>query len=137
MTGSGRSVTFFPAPNPHDINGGQELQNSMKPQSRGRLDYIASTLRAAADGKTKTQVMYSAFLSYSQATLWLRFLVKKKLLKHDEEMGVYRRTKTGALLLRFYDGIAFQSGIASLMEMPPGVIRGATKDYEKVETHVT
>ncbi len=95
----------------------------MKPQPRGRLDYIASTLRAAADGKTKTQIMYSAFLSYSQATLWLRFLVRKKLLEHDEEMRVYRRTKTGALLLRFYDGIAYQSGIASIMEMPPGAAR--------------
>jgi predicted transcriptional regulator len=127
MTGSGISVTFFPAPNPHGINGGQELQNSMKPKPRGRLDYMASTLRAAADGKTKTQIMYSAFLSYSQATLWLRFLVRKKLLNHDKEMGVYRRTKTGALLLRFYDGIAYQSEIASIMEMPPGAVRGATK----------
>jgi predicted transcriptional regulator len=95
----------------------------MKPRSRGRLDYIASTLRGAADGKTKTQIMYSAFLSYSQATLWLRFLVRKKLLKHDQEMEVYRRTKTGELLLHFYDGIAYQSGIASIMEMPPGAVR--------------
>ena len=123
MAESGISVTIFPAPNPHDINGRQEFQNSMKAQPRGRLDYIASTLRAAADGKTKTQIMYSAFLSHSQATLWLSFLVRKKLLKHDEEMGVYRRTKTGALLLRFYDGIAYQSGIASIMETLPGVAR--------------
>ena len=95
----------------------------MKPQPRGRLDYIASTLRAAADGKTKTQIMYSAFLSYAQATLWLRFLVRKRLLEHDKEMGVYRRTKAGALLLRVYDGIAFQSEVASIMETPPGAIR--------------
>ena len=103
----------------------------MKPQPRGRLDYLASTLRAAADGKTKTQIMYSAFLSHSQATLWLRFLVRKRLLKHDEEMGVYRRTKRGALLLHFYDGIAYQSGIASVMELPPGAIRGSPKDYKE------
>jgi predicted transcriptional regulator len=109
----------------------------MNPQPRGRLDYIASTLRAAADGKTKTQIMYSAFLSYAQATLWLRFLVRKKLLKHDKEMGVYRRTKRGALLLRFYDGIAYQSGIASIMEMPPGATRGATENYNQVESYVT
>ena len=95
----------------------------MKPQPRGRLDYIASTLRAAADGRTKTQIMYSAFLSSSQATLWLRFLVRKKLLKHDKEMEVYKQTNTGALLLHFYDGIAYQSGIASIMEMPPGAAR--------------
>jgi predicted transcriptional regulator len=95
----------------------------MKPQPRGRLDYIASTLRAAADGKTKTQIMYSAFLSHSQATLWLRFLVKKKLLDHDKEMAVYRRTERGASLLRFYDGIAYVSGIASIMQMSPGAIR--------------
>jgi predicted transcriptional regulator len=95
----------------------------MKPQPRGRLDYIASTLRAAADGKTKTQIMYSAFLSHSQATLWLRFLARKKLLKHDREMGTYRRTKKGTSLLHFYDGIAYESGIASIMQMPPGAIR--------------
>jgi predicted transcriptional regulator len=95
----------------------------MKPQPRGRLDYIASTLRAAADGKTKTQIMYSAFLSHSQATLWLRFLVRKGLLKNDEEMGVFKQTERGASLLLFYDGIAHQSGIASIMAMPPGAIR--------------
>jgi hypothetical protein len=27
------------------------------------------------------------------------------------------------LLLHFYDGIAYQSGIASIMEMPPGAVR--------------
>jgi predicted transcriptional regulator len=95
----------------------------MKPQPRGRLDYIASTLRAAADGKTMTEIMYSAFLSHSQATLWLRFLVGKNLLKHDKEMRVYRQTKTGVLLLGFYDGIAQESGIARIMEMPPGAAR--------------
>jgi predicted transcriptional regulator len=108
----------------------------MKPQPRGRLDYIASTLRAAEDGKTKMQIMYAAFLSYSQATMWLRFLVRKKLLKHDEEMGVYRQTKRGAFLLRFYDGIAYESGIASIMEMPPGAVRELPR-ATKVELDVT
>jgi predicted transcriptional regulator len=95
----------------------------MKPQPRGRLDYIAATLRAAADGKTKTQIMYAAFLSYSQASVILRFLVKKKLLKHEGVMGTYKLTKTGESLIRFYDAIANETGIAQIMEMPPGAIR--------------
>ena len=97
----------------------------MKPQPRGRLDYIAATLRAAADGRTKTQVMYSAFLSYAQATELLRLLVRKKLLQHDKVAGTYRPTRTGAMLLRAYDGIAYETGIAQIMDRPPG----ATKEF--------
>jgi predicted transcriptional regulator len=95
----------------------------MKPQPRGRLDYIAATLRAAADGKTKTQIMYAAFLSYSQAGVLLRFLVKKKLVQFDRVMGIYRLNRTGEALLRFYDAIADETGIAQIMEMSPKALR--------------
>ena len=77
-------------------------------RSRGRLDFIAATLRAAGDGRTKTQIMYSAFLSYSQAERFVRFLIQKKLLMYEEGTGRYRRTQTGERLLRVYDGLNYR-----------------------------
>jgi predicted transcriptional regulator len=97
--------------------------NLMRPQPRGRLDYIAATLRAAADGKTKTQIMYAAFLSYAQANILLRYLVNKKLIRHEKVTGRYYQTRRGTMALRYYDAIADQTGIAQIMDMPPGAIR--------------
>jgi predicted transcriptional regulator len=81
----------------------------MKP--RGRLDFIAGALRAAEDGRTKTEIMYSAFMSYSQANLFLRFLVGRGLLEYERETGLFSRTKAGDYVLLEYDGMVEAMGI--------------------------
>ncbi len=104
-------------------------------KARGRLDFIAATLRAAGEGRTKTQIMYLAFLSYSRADQFLRFLVERRLLKRERGTEIYRLTETGANLLRVYDGLGDLMGIDSFAGRRLGATReslleasGGTRD---------
>jgi len=56
-------------------------------------------------GATRTRIMYSAYLSYSQLREYLDFLETKGLLKQDEEMNIYKLTDKGLHFLNIYDEV--------------------------------
>jgi predicted transcriptional regulator len=63
-------------------------------------------LRAAANGATKTRIMYGAYLSYAQVKEYLSFLIEKNLISYEEGTGLYKLTEGGMKLLRTYEGIS-------------------------------
>ena len=73
---------------------------------RSRTDIIATILKSAVDGATKTRIMYGAYLSYAQVKEYLAFLSEKKLISYDQGTGLYKLTETGVKLLRTYEGIS-------------------------------
>jgi predicted transcriptional regulator len=66
---------------------------------RSRTDIVALLLRAANQGASKTKLMYSAYLSYSQVTDYLKFLQERNLLDFDAEKSIYTLTEVGLQLL--------------------------------------
>lgn len=67
------------------------------------LQYISSS---DEHGATTTMIMYGAYLSYSQAKLFLNFLQKKQLVKRQSrESPRYVLTRKGIHFLRTSDGI--------------------------------
>ena len=48
---------------------------------RGRLDIIANILDSSGEAVRKTAIMYRCNLSFRQLQVYLRFLLKKELLK--------------------------------------------------------
>jgi predicted transcriptional regulator len=76
---------------------------------RDRLYIIAEILNVAREGSLKTQIMYSANLSFAQLNEYLSFLLKINLLKAnttDEERTVYKTTPKGLKFLQNYEEIA-------------------------------
>lgn len=72
---------------------------------RGYFDIVAEILKAAASGKTKTRIMYTAGLSYSQTDKYLSSLIRKGLVKNTgvrrnrRLIKTYRTTERGVELL--------------------------------------
>ncbi len=62
---------------------------------RSRTEILASILKVASHGATKTKIMYDAYLSYTQLTEYLRFLTENKMIKRSEGTEVYRLTEKG------------------------------------------
>jgi len=73
---------------------------------RSRTDIIEALLQSAMNGATKTRLMYSAYLSYSQVQEYLKFLLGKQLLSFTEETQEYKLTEQGLHFLRTYREIS-------------------------------
>ncbi len=73
---------------------------------RSRVDIIATLLQAASPGATKTRLMYSAYLSYSQTKEYLDFLMTKGLLTPEDGTRLYRRTDNGLRFLEAYQQLS-------------------------------
>jgi predicted transcriptional regulator len=67
---------------------------------------MAQMLLAANKGATKSRIMYSALLSYSQLKEYLAFLQSKDLLMYEEGSGLYRLTERGLRFIDIYDKIS-------------------------------
>ena len=67
---------------------------------RGRMEIIAMILQSAAEGTTKTRIMYAAYLSFQQVNDYLEFLQENDLLQYENETGFYRVTEKGYTFLR-------------------------------------
>jgi len=67
---------------------------------RGKMEIIAMILQTAAEGATKTRIMYSAYLSFQQVNDYLGFLQENNLLLYENETGFYRITEKGYMFLR-------------------------------------
>lgn len=75
---------------------------------RDRLYIIAEILNVAREGSLKTQIMYSANLSFAQLNEYISFLLKIKLLRinTDETKTIYKTTVKGLKYLQNYEEIA-------------------------------
>ena len=78
----------------------------MGERRRSNIEVIADMLRLGEAGKT--EIMYSANMSYFQLQKYLDFLLRLKLVdkvKVGNPMITYRVTRKGLRLLRNIDGI--------------------------------
>lgn len=62
---------------------------------RSRTEIASRILESAAEGTTKTRIMYKAFLSYSQLQEYLSVLEENGLLAHDKGEQLYKTTEKG------------------------------------------
>ena len=90
--------------------GGDTYQRVVN-RRRSNIEIIADMLRVGENGAGKTEIMYSANMSYSQIQKYLEYLVNHGFINKvnmDNTMVAYQVTDTGLKLLRAID---------SLMEM--------------------
>ena len=75
---------------------------------RSRDQIIGSILQSAAGngGISKTKMMYSSFLSYSQLLDYLKFMLSKELLEYNSGERTYKPTAKGAEFLELNNRMA-------------------------------
>lgn len=75
---------------------------------RSNIEIIADMLRVGENGAGKTEIMYSANMSYAQLQKYLKFLLSHGLI-HKVEVGnpsvAYQVTEKGLQLLKHIDTI--------------------------------
>lgn len=64
---------------------------------------MATILRVAMRGASRTRLMYGAYLSYAQLKDYISFLQDKGLLIYDESTQMYRLTEKALKFLNVYD----------------------------------
>ena len=72
---------------------------------RGRTEIVATMLEAANGRATKTKIMYSAFLSYSQLKDYLDILIENNLIECLEGTQTFRTTEKGLNFLKMHNEI--------------------------------
>lgn len=82
---------------------------------RSRTEIASRILESAAEGTTKTRIMYKAFLSYSQLQEYLAVLEENELLAHDKGEQLYKTTEKGK---RFLD---ISNSLRGMMETIPNL----------------
>ncbi|MCI0561250.1 MAG: winged helix-turn-helix domain-containing protein [Nitrososphaera sp.] len=82
---------------------------------RSRTEIASRILESAADGTTKTKIMYKAFLSYAQLKEYLAVLEENGLLGYDKGEQIYRTTEKG---LRYLN---ITNSLQGMMEGVPSV----------------
>lgn len=79
---------------------------------RSKMAIIAKLLEISRMGTTKTQMMYSVYLSWTQQKKYLAFLQEYDLITFDDNAKLYRTTDKG---IKFLD---YASEIGRLMNEP-------------------
>jgi predicted transcriptional regulator len=74
-------------------------------KNRGRTEMSAAMLERAKGGTTKTKIMYSAFLSYSQLKDYLDILIENSLIEYLEGTQTYKTTEKGLNYLKMNNEI--------------------------------
>jgi predicted transcriptional regulator len=64
------------------------------------MEIIAMILETAAEGATKTRIMYAAYLSFQQVKDYLDYLQGNDLILYENETGFYKVTEKGNRFLR-------------------------------------
>ena len=75
---------------------------------RSDIEIIADMLKVGENGAGKTEIMYSANMSYFQLQKYLNFLLQLRLIDKvtvGNPVVTYRVTKKGLRLLKSIDGI--------------------------------
>ena len=87
---------------------GGTAQRIASSQRRSSIEIIADMLRAGANGAGKTEIMYSANMSYSQIQKYLGFLISQGFIHKvavDNAMASYQLTDSGLKLLEAIDSL--------------------------------
>ena len=72
-------------------------------RNRSRTDIICKILKVANGGtKTRTKIMYQAFLSYAQLREYLTILTESNLLNYDAYTQTFKTTQKGLKFLNTY-----------------------------------
>jgi len=83
-------------------------QRAVVGQRRSNIEIIADMLRVGENGAGKTEIMYSANMSYSQIQKYLEYLVNQGFVNKvdlDNTMVAYQVTDSGLKLLRAIDNL--------------------------------
>jgi predicted transcriptional regulator len=75
---------------------------------RSNIEIIADMLRVGENGAGKTEIMYSANMSYSQIQKYLEYLVNQGFINRmemDNTMVAYQVTDSGLKLLKVIDAL--------------------------------
>jgi predicted transcriptional regulator len=75
-------------------------------QRRSNIEIIADMLRAGENGAGKTEIMYSANMSYHQIQRYLEYLINQGFINKvnlDDTMIAYQVTESGLKLLKTID----------------------------------
>jgi predicted transcriptional regulator len=95
------------------LNGGEMLgsdtaQRATVSRRRSSIEIIADMLRVGENGAGKTEIMYSANMSYSQIQRYLDYLVNQGFISKvnmDNALVAYQVTDTGMKLLKAIDAL--------------------------------
>jgi predicted transcriptional regulator len=85
---------------------GQTGQHIAVSRRRSNIEIIADMLRVGENGAGKTEIMYSANMSYSQIQKYLDYLVSQGFITKvdmDNTMVAYQVTDSGLRLLKAID----------------------------------
>ena len=81
-------------------------QKPVTGQRRSNIEIIADMLRVGENGAGKTEIMYTANMSYSQIQKYLEYLVNQGFINKvnmDNTMIAYQVTDSGLKLLKTID----------------------------------
>jgi predicted transcriptional regulator len=83
-------------------------QKPVTGQRRSNIEIIADMLRIGENGAGKTEIMYTANMSYSQIQKYLKYLVDQGFINKvnvDDTMVAYQVTDSGLKLLKIIDAL--------------------------------
>ena len=95
------------------MNGVEAGHRAGVGRRRSNIEIIADMLRVGENGAGKTEIMYSANLSYSQIQKYLDYLVGQGFINRislDKTMVAYQVTDSGFKLLRAIDNLMSMLG---------------------------
>lgn len=72
---------------------------------RSSTEIIDSMLESIKSGASKTRIMYSAYMSFSQLKEYLKLLQERELIIYEEGSQLYRLTEKGLRFMNAYDEI--------------------------------
>jgi predicted transcriptional regulator len=90
-----------------EVKAGQSRQGGVS-RRRSDIKIIADMLRAGEKGAGKTEIMYSANMSFSQIQKYLDYLVNQGFIQKvemDNTLIAYRVTESGLKLLKAIDSL--------------------------------
>ena len=88
--------------------GSETGQRVTVSRRRSNIEIIADMLRVGENGAGKTEIMYSANMSYSQIQKYLDYLVNQGFVNKvnmDNTMMAYQVTESGLKLLKAIDAL--------------------------------
>ena len=92
--------------NGEQMIGSEAGQRVAVSRRRSNIEIIADMLRVGENGAGKTEIMYSANMSYSQIQKYLDYLINQGFINKvnmDNTMVAYQVTESGLKLLKAID----------------------------------
>jgi len=89
-----------------DRSFGTDIHHLAGGRRRSNIEIIADMLRIGENGAGKTEIMYSANMSYSQIQKYLEYLVNQGFIskvRMDDTLVAYQITESGFKLLKAID----------------------------------